>query len=211
MPTAATKPPDQAELQDRLAELEQQRQKAKDAITTAERRIEAAAARQQEIAVAVVAEEEEAVKEAEWIEESISRLTRRRVAATSAAQQLGVQIGQTTEDIKETERRKHREAYTRLAEDRFCLEEEAEAQMAALLHTLSELQRIDGRQRSEGVRAGRSNVQTESPLDRTLQNWLSVRLGGIEGYLDVNPTPGTEGKALHALDGLSRKPQPEEE
>jgi chromosome segregation ATPase len=210
MPTA-TKPPDQAELQDRLAELEQQRQKAKDAITTAERRIEAAAARQQEIAVAAVSEDEEAVKEAEWLGDSINRLTQRRDAATSAAQQLGVQIGQIKEDVKEAERRKHQEAYTRLAEDRFCLEEEAEAQMAALLNTLEQLKQLDGRQRREGVRAGRSNVQTESPLDRTLQNWLCVRLGGIEGYLDVNPMPGTEGKALHALDGLSRSPQAGEE
>src|SRR5215211_3564485 len=144
MPTAATKPPDQAELQDRLTELEQQRQQADRAITEAEERMKAAAARQQEIAVAVVAEDEEAVKEAEWLGDSINRLTQRRVAATSAAQQLGVQIGQIKEDIKEAERRKHREAYNRLAEDRYALEEEAEAQMVALLNTLDQLRQIDG-------------------------------------------------------------------
>jgi len=207
----AIKPPDQAELQDRLAVLEQQRQQADRAITEAEQRMKVAAARQQEIAVAVVAEEEEAVKEAEWIAESISRLTRRRVAATSAVQQLDEQIGQIKEDIKEAERRKHREAYTRLAEDRFCLEEEAEAQMAALLNTLEQLKQLDGRQRREGVRAGRSNVQSESPLDRTLQNWLSARLGGVEGYLDLNALPSTVGVPLHKLDGLSHRPQGEEE
>jgi chromosome segregation ATPase len=211
MPTA-TKPPDQAELQDRLAELEQQRQKAKDAITEAEERMKVAAARQQEIAVAVVAEDEEAVKEAEWIAESMSRLTRRRDAARSAVQQIDEQIEQARADIKEAERRKHQEAYNRLAEDRFCLEEKAEAQMRALLSTLGQLKQIDGRQRYEGMQAGRSNVQSESPLDRTIGNWLSARFGGVSNYLDgVSPMPGTEGKALHALDPLSRRPQPEEE
>jgi hypothetical protein len=40
-------------------------------------------------------------------------------------------------------RREHLAAYYRLAADRYALEEEAEAQMAALLNTLEELKRID--------------------------------------------------------------------
>jgi hypothetical protein len=83
--------------------------------------------------------------------------------------------------------------------------------MAALLNTLEQLKQLDGRQRREGFKAGRENIRSEQPLDRTLQNWLSARLGGVEAYLDVNPTPGTEGKALHALDALARGPQSEEE
>src|SRR5215203_2284710 len=121
MPT--TKAPDRgAELAERLSELKQQRQQAVDAITLAERQIKTAAARQQEIAVAVVAEEAEAVEESEWIEESLSRLTRRRDAARSAVQQLDEQIEQAKEDIAEDKRRGHRETYNRLAEDRYALE-----------------------------------------------------------------------------------------
>jgi hypothetical protein len=62
--------------------------------------------------------------------------------------------------------------------------------------------------RAEGNRAGRPNAQSEHPLPLTLSTWLRARLGRIGGgYLNLTVTPGTEGKALHELDGMARVPE----
>jgi hypothetical protein len=113
-----------------------------------------------------------------------------------------------TDDLADEERHEHLAAYYRLDADRYALEEEAEAQLAALLNTLEELKRIDVRQRQQSTRAGRPNAHGEHPIRFLLADWLGARLGGVEGYLDSSISPTFAERSLPELDGLAAKPAP---
>jgi len=146
-----------------------------------------------------------AAAENEQIEETLLIERRRAATVRSAADQLDGMFGEAKEDLAEARRREHAEAFARLAGDRYALEDEAEAQMDALLSTLEQLRQLDVRQRHQGSQAGRSSAGGGQPLERTLHNWLSARFGGVGGYLDLNKMPGTEGASLPELDPLARK------
>jgi hypothetical protein len=94
-----------------------------------------------------------------------------------------------------------------LARERYEIEARAEANMDALLGTLTELATLDGRQRRQRHLAGREQAHAEHPLDRTLYDWLSARLGGVHGYLGLSISPGTEGRPLYELDALAVAPK----
>jgi chromosome segregation ATPase len=171
-----------AELEDRLRELERQHRHANDAIRSAGRRTRDIAARQQQIAVAVVSEDPEAVAENEQLEETLLIETRREATAKSAADQLARMIAEAKEDLAEAKRREHRLAAKRLAEDRYALEEDAEAQMAALRNTLDQLKTLDGRHRQELQAGGREAYGMDVLVwNSNLQAWLRTRLAGFVG------------------------------
>ncbi len=203
MPTKTNTPGSTEQLQGRLRELEQQRQRAAGANTLAKQRAEEIIARQQQIAVAVVAEEKTALSEEGQLAEALLIEGRRRATARSARDQLDAEIEEAKEALAAEQRRVHLDAFNRLAEDRHALEEEAEARMASLLHTLNELQRLDVRQRQQGLKAGRDNAHSEHPIRFMLAEWLGARLGGTDGYLDQSVIPGYTERSLPELDSLA--------
>lgn len=144
-----------AELQGKLRELERQHQHAAAALIEARERAEEIAARQREIAVAVISGEAAAVRENDQLEEALLLENRRRETARSAAKQLLAQIEQTKKDLDAEERRIHLEQAAELAHERYTLEERAEEEIGALFATLSELGRLDQRQRAKLRQAGK--------------------------------------------------------
>jgi chromosome segregation ATPase len=207
MPTQEKQANHTAELEEHLSALEQQRRLAGEAVTGAARRIEEIAARQQEIAVAVVSGDEGAIAENEQLEKTLLIENNRRKTARSAAEQLDQQIAQAKEALAGAKREGHRQRAADLARERYALEARAEANMDALLGTLTELATLDGRQRRQRHLAGREQAHAEHPLDRTLYDWLSARLGGVHGYLGLSISPGTEGRPLYELDALAVAPK----
>ncbi len=186
-----------------LRELAQQRQQAAGAITLAKQRAEEIIARQQQLAVAATAGDKEAATEDEQLAEALLLENRRRATARNARDQLDESIKEAKEALAAEQRRVHLDAFNRLAEDRHALEEEAEARMASLLHTLNELQRLDVRQRQQGFKAGRDNAHSEHPIRFMLAEWLGARLGGTAGYLDQSVIPGYTERSLPELDSLA--------
>jgi len=170
----------------------------------AEQRAEEIIARQRQIAVAVTAGNKEAATEDEQLAEALLLENRRRATARSARDQLGAEIEEAKEALAAEQQRVHLDAFNRLAEDRYALEQEAEQRMASLLHTLGELQRLDGRQRRQGFKAGRDNAHGEHPVRFMLAEWLGARLGGTDGYLDQSVIPAYTERSLPELDGLAR-------
>jgi hypothetical protein len=200
--TMKTKPSEArqvGEVEERLSELERQRQQAADAIALAGQRTEEIAARQQQIAVAVVSEEEEAVTENEQLEEALLLENRRRATARSAAQQLDAQLEQAREALAEEKRREHLHRAADLARERYALEARAEEDIGRLLATLSELEQLDRRHCQE-MRLGGVEPPTE-PLGWMLQEWLLTRLAG---WVSENPRhQGFAAKTLPELDALA--------
>jgi small-conductance mechanosensitive channel len=193
-----------AEIEDRLRELERQHRRAEDAIRTADQRIREIATRQHQIAVAVVSEDPEAAQENEQLEETLLIETRRAATAKSAAQQLTRRIGEAKEDLAEAKRQVHRQHAKRLAEDRYALEEEAEAQITALSNTLGQLKALDARQRHALSQGGVEQGDMDALVwNSNLQAWLRTRLAGFVGATPKHQEFAT--KTLQEVDPLSRE------
>ena len=118
--------------------------------------------------------------------------------------QLDGQIAQVKGNLALEVRRAHRENYEELGRERYELERRIEANMSALLEALAELRRLDNLQRNAGRLAGDEGIQARDRLPDTLRGWLSQRLGGVGGYLDLPVAPGRE-RPLGELDPLARK------
>ena len=93
--------------------------------------------------------------------------------------------------------------FAELAEERWRLEERAEAQMADLLETLQQLRALDGRQRRWAGHAGASGA-TLRFAQGVVANWISARLGGDRGFAPLVRVPGFE-RPLPELDPLARR------
>jgi uncharacterized membrane protein YccC len=190
-------------LEERIRTLEQQRQRASDAITEAEESSSEMKERQDAIAVAVVAQESAAVEEMATLEEALLIETRRAAVARTASKQLGAQIEQAKEDLAEEKRREHLDRAADLARERYALEARAEEDISRLLTTLSELEQLDRRHCQE-VRLGGVEPPKE-PLAWTLEPWLLTRLGG---WVRENPShQGFVAKDLAELDALAKPPK----
>lgn len=99
------------------------------------------------------------------------------------------------------------------AEERRGLEERAEAEMASLLGTLGELRALDHAQRRGD---GREEARDRWVLDpeegpswtprlfRVLDGWIADRLGGPEGFANLQRVAGYE-KTLAERDPLAKK------
>ena len=145
--TTKTKKPENRTgvLEERIRTLEQQRQRASDAITEAEDASSSIKERQDAIAVAVVAQESAAVEEMATLEEALLLETRRAAVGRTAERQLDAQIAQAKQDLAEEKRREHLERAADLARERYEIEGRAEEDISRLLATLSELEQLDRR------------------------------------------------------------------
>jgi hypothetical protein len=192
-------------LEERIHTLEQQRQRASDAITEAEDACSEIKERQDAIAVAVVAQESAAVEEMATLDEALLLETRRAAVGRTAAQQLDAHLEQAKEALAEEKRREHLERAADLARERYDLEARAEENVGRLLATLSELEHLDRRQCQE-LRAGGLQTPTE-PLGWMVEEWLLTRLAG---WVSENPRhQGFAAKDLPEFDGLASKATPE--
>jgi chromosome segregation ATPase len=193
-------------LEERIRTLEQQRQRASDAITEAEDDSSEIKERQDAIAVAVVAQERAAVEEMAGLEEALLLETRRAAVGRTAEKQLDAQIAQAKEALAAEERREHLERAADLARERHSLEERCEQEVATLLATLSELEQLDRRHCQE-LRAGGLQTPTE-PLGWMVEEWLLTRL---TAWVSENPRhQGFAAKDLPELDGLASEATPED-
>jgi hypothetical protein len=193
-------------LEERIRTLEQQRQRAKDAITEAEDSSSSIKERQDAIAVAVVAQESAAVEEMAGLEEALLVETRRAAVGRTAEKQLDAQIAQAKEDLAAEERREHLERAAQLAHERYEIEARAEEDISRLLATLSELSQLD-RRHCQQLRLGGTEPPRE-PLAWTLEPWLLTRLGG---WVRENPSHQEfVAKDLAELDGLASEATPED-
>ena len=179
-----TKPKDAVtqRIEEQIAELEQQRSRAADAIREAENELAEIKQRQDELAVAVIAEDEEASREMAALEDALLIATRRAGVARTAVEQLEAQIEQAREDLAEAERSVHRERFDKLAGERHELEESIEEQMVALLDKLDELRDLDQAQRQAAYLAGVADAYATHVLANVIANWIAARLGGADGY-----------------------------
>lgn len=100
-----------------------------------------------------------------------------------------------------------------LAGERRRLEERAEAEMAALVGTLGELRALDHAQRRGAGREEARNAWVLDPeegpsgtprLFRVLDGWIADRLGGPEGFANLQRVAGHE-KTLAERDPLTEK------
>ncbi len=195
------------EIEERLADLEQKRQRAADAIREADNEAAEIKRRQDEIAVAAVSEEPEAVEEMGVLEETLLLATRRAGVARRACAQLAERIEQTRGDLAAAEREGHREAFDRLAKERRGLEEQLEEQLGALLEGLTRLRDLDQAQRLESYAAGQADAFATHVLADTVANWLAGRLGGHGGFLPgVTTFEHYKEHTLAELDVLAQKP-----
>ncbi len=104
-----------AQIEERLHALEQQRQRASDAILEAKNEASEIKKRQDELAVAVISEEAAAVSEMGELEDALLTATRRASVARSALGQLEAEISQAKEDLAEAERQEHLRRFEELA------------------------------------------------------------------------------------------------
>ncbi len=193
-----------AKLETEIAALEEQRQRAADAILSADNELHEVKGRQDELAVAVIAEEKEAVSEMASLEEALLVATRRASVARSAVAQLEEQIERARQDLAEAEREVHREAFDKLAGERVRLEARIEEQMSGLLDALGELQTLDQAQRQEAYLAGVGDAYATHMLAYTVRAWLVSRLGGHGRYLELPVIDHYRERTLAELDVLTR-------
>ncbi|MDP9478286.1 MAG: hypothetical protein M3R38_21840 [Actinomycetota bacterium] len=192
------------EIEERLADLEQKRQRAAGAILEADNEAAEIRQRQDEIAVAAVSEEPEALEEMGVLEEALVVAARRGGVARSAVGQLEGQIERAREDLAEAEREVHREAFDRLAKERRGLEEQLEEQLGALLEGLTRLRDLDQAQRQEAYLAGVGDAYATHMLAYTVRAWLVSRLGGHGRYLELPVIDHYRERTLAELDVLTR-------
>ncbi len=195
-----------ARLEEELRHLEEQRQRAADAILAAENELHEIKGRQDELAVAVIAEEEAAVSEMAELEETLLTATRRASVAKTAVGKLEEEISRAREDLEGERRRARREHADELGRERFALEEQLEERVAGLLEGLEALRDLDRRQRAALYEAGVADIFARHVLAYTLASWLSARLGGHNGYVPLAADDWHRDHALAELDGLARDP-----
>jgi hypothetical protein len=205
VPTQTKKPENRTGvLEERIHTLQQQRQRASDAITEAEDASSEIKERQDSIAVAVVAQEPAAAEEMASLDEALLLETRRAAVGRTAAQQLDAQLEKAKENLAEEKRREHLDRAADLARERYALEARAEEDISHLLATLSELEQLDRRHCQE-LRAGGLQTPTE-PLGWMVEEWLLTRLAG---WVSENPRhQGFAAKDLPELDGLASEATP---